>query len=193
MGHERHRSRALLTQGTLAVALFVFLGLAPEGNPPLGDSSREEILGHARYLASDELAGRAPGTPGIDQARDYIAQQFENYGLEPGGEKRTYFQGLNVSLGVRTKEPSRLTLGSDPPLRLFTDWVALGLSGSGKIEGEIIFAGYGITAKEHGYDDYAGLDVEGKIVLVLRYEPPPRSDTSPFRRSPAHSRYAALR
>ena len=68
-----------------------------------------------------------------------------------------------------------------------------GLSQSGRAEGELVFAGYGVTAKEYGYDDYADIDVKGKIVLVLRYEPAPKNAGSPFRRAPQFSRHATLR
>jgi hypothetical protein len=79
------------------------------------------------------------------------------------------------------------------PLSLNDDWTPLGLSVSGKVQAELAFVGYGITAKEYGYDDYEGIDVKGKAVIVLRYEPPPKSDKSPFRRAPQFSFHATLR
>ena len=161
--------------------------------PSPTDSASDEILRHVRYLASDELMGRGVDTPGIDLARDYIAREFKKYGLLPGGENGTYLQGLDVVTGVTIKEPSVLSLGKGPPIVLNEEWVPLGLSSSGIIEGELAFVGYGITAKDYGYDDYAGVDVKGKIALVLRYEPPPKNEKSPFRKHPRYSRHAALR
>lgn len=161
----------------------------PSSSPSLSD----EILGHVRYLASDELTGRGVDTPGIELARDYIAQEFKKYGLIPHGENRTYFQKFDAVTGVRVQKPSTLVLGKNSPLAVNEDWLPLGLSGSGFAEGEVVFVGYGITAKDHGYDDYAGVDVKGKIALVLRYEPSPKDDKSPFRKSPHYSRHAALR
>src|SRR4030095_6648297 len=67
------------------------------------------------------------------------------------------------------------------------------VASSGTVPADIVFAGYGITAKDYGYDDYADIDVKGKIVLVLRYEPPPKDDKSPFRKLPDSSTHAALR
>jgi hypothetical protein len=97
-----------------------------------------------------------------------------------------------VTTGVRVAEPSSFVAGGSRQLKVQDEWMPLGLSGSGKIAGEVVFAGYGITAKDYGYDDYAGVDVKGKVVLVLRYEPPPKDDRSPFRKPPRYSRHATF-
>lgn len=146
---------------------------------------------HARYLASEALTGRGVDTPGVKLARDYIAAEFAKYGLRPGGDGG-YLQNFEVAIGVQIKEPSSLRLAQQP-LPLNRQWIPLGLSTSGKVEGELVFVGYGITAKEYGYDDYAGVDVKNKIVLVLRYEPPPRDAASPFKTYPDYSTHSALR
>ncbi|MBI2211686.1 MAG: M28 family peptidase [Deltaproteobacteria bacterium] len=159
--------------------------------PTLADRS-EALLRHARYLASDELAGRGVDNPGIDLARDYIAAEFKKYGLTPGGQNGGFFQSLEVVVGVTIKQPSSLTLAGGPTLALHEEWIPFGLSRSGSVEAEVVFAGYGITAKDYGYDDYAGLDVKDKIVLVLRYEPPPKDEKSPFRKAPRYSSHASL-
>jgi hypothetical protein len=78
-------------------------------------------------------------------------------------------------------------------LALSEQWIPLGLSASNQVEAELVFAGYGITAKDYGYDDYAGVDVNGKIVVVLRYEPPPKDANSPFKKYPDYSVHSALR
>jgi hypothetical protein len=161
--------------------------------PVSGSTFGDEILRHVRYLASDELTGRGVDTPGIDKARDYIAHEFKKYGLLPLDESGAYLQGLNVVTGVKVTEPTILTLGNGSPLALDKEWVPLGLSGSGVVKGEGVFVGYGITAKDYGYDDYAGVDVRGKIALVLRYEPPPKSEKSPFQKRPRSSHHATLR
>ena len=80
-----------------------------------------------------------------------------------------------------------------PPLALNDDWTPLGFSSSDNVAAELVFAGYGVSAKDYGYDDYAGLDVKNKVVLVLRYEPPPKSDKSPFRKAPDYSNHSTLR
>ena len=177
---------------TLLLALFFALTAWTDEIPSLTPSLSQEILRHVRYLASDELMGRGVDNPGIDLARDYIAAEFKRYGLVPGGENRTFFQTLEVVTGAKINEPSALGFGNGPPLVLNEEWIPFGLSRSGKIEGEVVFAGYGITAKDYGYDDYADLDVKDKIVLVLRYEPPPKNEKSPFQKAPRYSNYATL-
>ncbi|MGZ8529503.1 MAG: M28 family peptidase [Candidatus Binatia bacterium] len=175
----------------------VFLALVSLATRPWLLSGQEptaadELAAHAKFLAAPERSGRGVGTPGIAAARDYIAAEFAKYGLLPGGDNNSYLQSFAVAVGVQVKEPSSLILGREP-VRLHEDWLPLGLSSSGKIEGEAVFAGYGITAQDYGYDDYAGIDVKGKIVVVLRYEPPPKNNQSPFRKSPDFSSHAALR
>ncbi len=176
------------------LTLFLVVGAWTNEIPtPVSESSAaEELARHVRTLASDEMMGRGVDTPGIVEARDYIAQEFKSYGLLPGGDNGTYFQRLEVVTGVEAKEPSAARLGKDPALVLDEDWNPLGFSASGTAEADVVFVGYGITAKDYGYDDYAGVDVKGKIVLVLRYEPPPKDDKSPFRVQPQASKYAPL-
>lgn len=179
----------------LALCLLVFGGLNAWAfeTPSLLPSAGDAIAKHVRFLASDELTGRGVDTPGIKLARDYIAREFASYGLRPGGDNNTYFQSFEAATGVTIKQPTAMALGGDAPLALNEQWTPLGLSASGSVAADLVFAGYGITAKDYGYDDYAGIDVKGKIVLLLRYEPPPKNDKSPFRQHPDYSTYAALR
>lgn len=176
-----------------AAALLFALPVGPEERLPENTAPVEILREHVRYLAADKLTGRGVETPGITLARDYIVETFKKHGLLPGGDRGTYLQAFQVVTGVEIKQPTSLALGHESPLVVEQDWVPLGLSGSGKIEGEIVFVGYGITDEEYGYDDYAGIDVKGKIALVLRYEPPPKNDQSPFRKSPRYSNHSSLR
>jgi hypothetical protein len=191
------KSRWKNSRALIVVALFLFLAAAVAFSawsfelPTTGDRS-EAILKHARYLASDELMGRGVDHPAIDLARDYIAADFKRHGLSPGGDNGSFFQSLEVLVGADVKQPSSARIGAGEPLALSDEWVPFGFSRSGSVEAEVVFAGYGITAKDYGYDDYAGLDVKDKIVLVLRYEPPPKDDKSPFRKGPRYSNHAAL-
>ncbi|MBM2802771.1 MAG: peptidase [Deltaproteobacteria bacterium] len=187
----RPKLRNILTGLILGLSLVVALtGWSLELPAP---SATDEILRHAKYLASAELTGRGVDTPGIKLARDYLASEFAKYGLKPGGDNGSLLQSFDVAVGVTVKQPTSLTLGSEPILALDQDWTPLGFSTSDKAEAPLVFAGYGITAKDYGYDDYAGIDVQGKIVLVLRYEPPPKDDKSPFRKLPNYSNHATLR
>lgn len=181
----------------LAPALFLFFAVAAALSawsfelPTLGKRA-DALLRHARYLASDELMGRGVDHPTIDLARDYIAAEFKRHGLSPGGDNGSFFQSLEVLVGANVKQPSSARIGAGEPLALSDEWVPFGFSRSGSVEADVVFAGYGITAKDYGYDDYAGLDVKDKIVLILRYEPPPKDDKSPFRKGPRYSNHAAL-
>ena len=185
-----------ITTATTVVALVVaFLIQLPAWTteiPSQIPAASDALLKHVRYLASDELMGRGVDAPGIDLARDYIAAEFGRYGLAPGGENGTFFQTLDVLVGVKVNEPTSLSFGEGSPLLLNEEWVPFALSRSADVEGELVFAGYGITAHEYRYDDYAGLDVKGKIVLVLRYEPPPKNEKSPFKKPPRYSSHATF-
>jgi peptidase M28-like protein/PDZ domain-containing protein/PA domain-containing protein len=172
---------------TIIVALTVWSQEAP------APSATEEILRHVQRLASAEFTGRGVDTPGIKLARDYIVGEFAKDGLRPGGDNSGYLQEFDVAVGVEIKQPSSLTLGSNLELVLNDDWTPLGLSANGAADAPLVFAGYGISAKDQGYDDYDGVDVKGKVVLVLRYEPPPRDSKSPFRKAPNYSSHATLR
>jgi hypothetical protein len=185
------RSRVAALTASL-ICFFALCGWALE-TPSLPVTAADALNRHVRYLSSDELTGRGVDTPGIKLARDYIAREFAKYGLTPAGDNGTYFQSFEVTTGMEIKAPTALAFGDATPLVLNQDWTPLALSQSGEADGEVVFAGYGITAKDYGYDDYAGMDVKGKIVVVLRYEPPPHDQNSPFQKPPRYSAYAALR
>jgi len=180
---------------TLFVSFTVLLTLSgwsfqsEQQSVPATDQLRRDV----QFLSSPELTGRGVDTPGIKLARDYLAAEFARAGLRPGGDNNGFFQPFDVAVGVTVSQPSSLTLDQHAPLELNKDWIPLGLSTSDTAEGEVVFAGYGITAKENGYDDYANMNVKGKIVLVLRYEPPPTDEKSPFKTPPDYSTHSTLR
>jgi aminopeptidase YwaD len=190
--HRRNCRRALVSGLIWWLILIVWLPIARTDTPPPSPTTTDSLAAHTRYLSSVELTGRGVDTPGIKLARDYIAREFARYGLQPAGENGGYFQPFDVVTGVKVIRPTALAVDGSL-LSLNDEWTPLGLSASGKLQGELVFAGYGITAKEYGYDDYEGLDVKGKVVIVLRYEPPPKSDKSPFRGAPQFSFHATLR
>lgn len=130
-----------------------------------------EIRAEVRYLASDELGGRGSGTQGNDLAGDFVAQRFKAIGLKPAGEKGSYFQRFTVFTGVKLGTANRLALNGSTPLKPSDDWMPLSFSKNASVEAPLVFAGYGISKPDLGYDDYAGLDVRGKIVVILRYTP----------------------
>lgn len=159
----------------LAVSFTLFLGAC--GGPANPNSSPEITVGdlkyHIEYLASDALEGRLSGTDGCAEAAEYIAAEFKAYGLEPRGDNGSYFQPFEVVLGVSAGD-NRLEIKSGDKtesLAPSTDFTPVAFTENGTMEAEVIFAGYGISADKLDYDDYAGLDVKDKIVLVLRYSP----------------------
>lgn len=189
----KHFSAALLLGLTFAATGTAAWTARSAGIPPQARDATSHLEQHATYLASKNLTGRGVDTAGIALARDYIAGRFADYGLRPGGDDGGYLQTFDVAVGVKVEEPSSLSLPTAAPLALAKHWIPLGLSASGKAEGEMVFVGYGVTAKEYGYDDYSGVDVKGKLVLVLRYEPPPKGSDSPFKKFPEYSLHSALR
>jgi len=133
-----------------------------------------ELLEHVRTLSSDEFEGRGSGTTGEQRATDYVAERFRELGLEPLGEGRSLFQPVDMPGAFRAKPECRLSLegaGETLDLALGREWLPLSASADGEVEGEVVFAGYGIRAPELKYDDYEGLDVKGKIVVVFRNAP----------------------
>jgi Zn-dependent M28 family amino/carboxypeptidase len=128
------------------------------------------------YISSDALAGRDVGSEGIAKAGEYIAKRFSDLGFETdkfdGGPYQEFAIPGPAALGDPEKNQLKFT-GADglPELKLEGNYCPLSLGSSGKFESEVVFVGFGITAPGLNYDDYAGLDVEGKVVIVLRREP----------------------
>src|ERR1019366_7004373 len=138
----------------------------------------ENIRAHVKFLSDDLLEGRAPGVRGGDLAAKYIATQFALYGLKPGGDNGTYFQQINF-FGMTTKRDATTfalvsTSGAPIPLRFGSDYVVNNPRHTPivDIDAPIVFVGYGVTAPEYNWDDYAGIDVRGKLVLVIVGDPP---------------------
>jgi len=138
-----------------------------------------------RTLAAPEMEGRGLGTKGIVKAGAYIESRLKALGLKPAFDK-SYKQTFPVKTGVALGANNHIDgLSND-------DWTPLGFSSSGDIKAPLVFAGYGISAPPLNYDDFAGIDVKGKVVLMLRYEPQEKDDNSPFDgRKP--SRWSAMR
>jgi Zn-dependent M28 family amino/carboxypeptidase len=138
--------------------------------------SAENIRQQVKFLSSDIFEGRGTGQRGGDLAAEYIATQFALYGLKPGGDNGTYLQKVPL-VGLTTLPETTFTLvtaqGQSLPLRQGEDYVAYNetLTERADIDAEIVFVGYGIQAPEYGWDDYKGVDVKGKAVLMFVNEP----------------------
>jgi len=145
--------------------------------PSLPPPTIDELRTWTRTLSADDMQGRRPGTPGGAKAVAFIRAEMERLGLQPGaGEQWTQTVAMR---SVATDAPrSRMAIapprGRAEPLVLGTDLVAgtYRASGTHEIDAPLVFAGYGITAPEHQWDDYADLDVANKVVVVLVGDPP---------------------
>lgn len=145
------------------------------------------------YLASPDREGRGPRTRGLMEAGEYIAKQFQASGLVPAGDSKGFFQEFGIP-GAVQEAPALMTIVEEKnlPKQLTEgkDFSVSGLSGSGKIEAPLVFLGYGIkrvgVEKQKDYDDRMGLDLEGKILLILRDAPKPDGKAEQF--APAQSR-----
>ena len=180
-----HRLSALL-----ALSLASSVAAQPQAVSPPASAAAGRIQADVGYLASPALKGRRAGTPEADLAADWVAAQFKAIGLSPAGADSTWFQTFSFIDGVDLGPKNALTTGEGAARKAWavsTDFRPLAFSAPGTVAGEVVFAGYGITAKDLSYDDYAGLDVNDKIVLVLRYSPDGDDEKSPF------SPFAALR
>ncbi|HEV8525409.1 MAG TPA: M28 family peptidase, partial [Terriglobales bacterium] len=134
----------------------------------------ERYVDHVKALTSARMEGRGAGTQGLQRAADYIVSQFRRLGLQPAAEHNSYLQPFIVTTGARLKGNNLLLVRSDgreEKLKLNEDYIPLSFSSVGTVSGPVVFAGYGISAGEFGYDDYLHFDVKDKIVVVLRYEP----------------------
>ena len=155
--------------------LLVSAGAWAQTSTP--EITAEELKAHVKYLASDELEGRLAGTEGNRKAAAYIADQMKLYGLKPGGDSGTYFQTFDFVASVKLGKSNACSLEGKGiekgkiDLKTETDFRPLGFTSNASVSGPVLFAGYGISAPDARYDDYKDLDVNGKIVVVLRYGP----------------------
>jgi Peptidase family M28/PDZ domain/PA domain len=152
-------------------------------------------LNNIKFLASPEMRGRATGSPELEKAAQFIAGKFRDFHLQPAGGDG-YFQPFPVTTNARLGKGNRFRYsenGHNVTLRFEQDFTPFNFSSAGKLTGRVVFVGYGITAPEYGYDDYAGTDVKGKVVLMLRHEPQEFDEHSVFegRAYTEHAQYAS--
>src|SRR5262245_467326 len=150
-----------------------------QGVPP----SAAELLAHVTALTAPEMEGRGSGTAGAEHAARYIADRLKALGLRPGGEAGSFFQPFTSSTAAAVGPNSVLEMLGSPgkSFRVGTDWIPHGGSLAEEIKGEVVFVGYGVAAADRGYDDWAGVDVRGKVVLLLDGAPAHLPDIKPSR------------
>jgi hypothetical protein len=153
---------------TLIILTFFLLTPLTHTQDREYDFDEEAASSYIRILASDSMEGRKSGQPGGERAEEYIAGKFKEWGLEPSGDNGTFFQNLTLE-HRHVQEGVVLEIVSDRARRRFyygDDWRVGPYSGSGHFTSEVVFVGYGVHAPQKGYDDYADVDVRGKIVLL---------------------------
>jgi len=149
--------------------IVLAVGLLPLVFADASAASARRLEDDVKRLASSAWKGRRAGTPGADQAATWIAEEWKRLGLAPAFGS-SYLQGFGFIDGVSLGKGSRLEIDGRR-FRSGEDFRPLAFSASGSAAGGAVFAGYGLVAKDLGFDEYDGLDVAGKIVLVLRYGP----------------------
>ena len=175
------------------IALLACLALGAAGSAPVPTRAAhaitpEGLLKHIRVLSSDEFEGRAPGTPGEQKSLDYIVAQCRDLKLEPGNPDGTWLQ--HVALWGITAGGGEITIKNGDtafPLTVTQDYRISSSQPKAAIdvpESPIVFVGYGIVAPEYKWDDYKGLDVKGKAVVILAGDPPIPDPSDPAKLDP---------
>jgi hypothetical protein len=151
--------------------------------------SSHDLFEHVKELASDKYAGRLTGTKGYDLSAQWLAEQLRSGGIDPKGDNGTYFQKFDIPYTL-VFEDCNLSLHLETAAgtilkhyQYVSEFIPGSTSGSGEVTAEVIYAGYGITAPELGYDDYKNVDIKGKIVLIEREVPvSDRNDPERFKK-----------
>ncbi|HEU4382593.1 MAG TPA: M20/M25/M40 family metallo-hydrolase [Anaeromyxobacteraceae bacterium] len=178
------RRAALLA---LPAALLLSCAAARPAPPPSAEASIRpaDLVADVAWLADAERTGRGVGTPGNEAATRFLAARMEALGLRPAGSEG-FLQPFEAPVEALLRGENALSLAG-AALQSGKDWQPFTFSSSGTVEGELVWAGYGITAPELQWDDYAGLEVKGKVVLVAAHFAREDDPASPFRDPRAYS------
>lgn len=177
-----HRIAALALAVSLAATLRApspAFAAAVDDAPMSAAITRAALASTVEWLAAPALGGRLAGSPGYLTAAKGMADRLRDAGLAPAGSEG-FLQPVEVEWNdIRTCALERVDAdGTRHPLRLGEDFTCRGLTGSRTVTAPVVFAGYGLSWPERGYDDYAGLDVRGKIVLAFKEAPPFQVDST---------------
>jgi hypothetical protein len=176
-----------MNRSRFAVAIVlgsVLCGCSPtrESGPAaaLGRITPESVHRNIFFIASDSMKGRNTPSAELDTAAAFIAREFARDGLRP--VNGSYFQRVHLNIvSLGEKNAFRVRTGSvETTYEIKTDFTPFEMTSNGSVRAPVVFAGYGITAPQYHYDDYAGIDARGKIVFVLRHEPGEEDSASVF-------------
>jgi Zn-dependent M28 family amino/carboxypeptidase len=170
-----------MRKSIFSAVLLAVMACAREGvdraaiEPAANGITSEGIMSHIRVLASDGFEGRAPGTAGEDSTVAYLTAQFQALGLSPGNPDGSFVQNVEL-VGYTGTATASIRIGQQAvPMRPLVDYVAVSRHDSAQVRvqsSDLVFVGYGVQAPEYDWDDYKGLDVRGKTVLILVGDPP---------------------
>ncbi len=188
---KKNKSLPGKSMAAVFILIFSFITLAAADFPGEVLKARRAIKGpmmvsHIQFLASKYCRGRETGDYGMNIADEYITSVLKGAGLQPAGDFGRYFQEvklMEISLSDRIHlkiEDQTTGITTVKNAKLEWDYLPVNISGENEASAPLVFAGYGITAPEHNYDDYKNLDTRGKIVLVMRHEPGENTDSSRF-------------
>jgi len=178
---SRHPSALLFTLFVTFAAVAAYLVLPPSGSVPgVGAAERAAVratadaakaFAHVAFLASNDFKGRKSGSPEYRRAAEYVAGEMKKAGLKPGGDNGTWFQEVPFKAWSDFEQPLRLEILS-PQRRVYyagrgRDFSPVSGTGSGKVRGGLVFAGYGVVSDKDAWNDYAAVDLKGKIVLLM--------------------------
>jgi hypothetical protein len=155
-------------------ALSVLMAIqAPAAPQSLGSADPSRYLDDIKALTAPSMEGRGDDNKGLERAARFLEKHYQQLGLKPAGTN-SYFQPFTVITGAELKGHNHFSVEEGTQkqeLKLNQDFVPFSFSSPGSVSAPVVFAGYGASADEFGYDDYSGIDVKDKIVVVLRYEP----------------------
>ncbi|MBS3774921.1 MAG: M28 family peptidase [Bacteroidales bacterium] len=187
---------------TVVLSLSFFRGLSQEYNDSpeirgMKSISSHELLGYVKEMASEKYGGRLTGTPGYDSSAQWLIRHLKGWGVEGKAPSGGYLQHFDIPY-TRVFPGCRVTLhlpqNGGEILKHYdyvSEFIPGATSDSGTVQAEVVYAGYGITAPELGYDDYQGIDVEGKILLMEREVPlNPKDDTTLFKKWEPYSHHS---
>ncbi len=170
----------------------VFLARWADAKPVVEKpSAADRIASDVAWLAAPEREGRGVGTPGLVAAGEWLEKQYAAIGLEAAGDNGTFRQAFQVTTSVKQADASSLKVGNNAVLK--DSYVPMGFSAQGKVKGKAVLAGWGITDEALGLDDYKGVSVKGKWVVVKRFAPEhPKLNTTEAQRSAGDLRKKAF-
>jgi hypothetical protein len=157
----------------LFMAAGIFSSSAQDSIPGEGLIRSGELINTVKILSDPSMDGRQPGSAGYLRAAEYMRKQFESLGLKPAGQDGYYQQVPSEYVDIN-EAPLLQLMDGNKVLQSWTageDFVCRGLSGFGDVTADVVFCGYGLSEPQAGYDDYAGVDVKGKIVMVFKQNP----------------------